>query len=151
MIFPKLAIHISPFKLSHLANRGHLQFQNLRNTFNNINLGSTVAPNAPSVGGSASGGLGAATGPSTAGGAGGAKWSAGSRAGWTQQVPSPTFSKGELSPDKFHHLSDSFVPWEHAFRANRDSSRKAIPPRQTIRILSKTRMMKRMNYRLTVY
>ncbi|KAG0147976.1 hypothetical protein CROQUDRAFT_670247 [Cronartium quercuum f. sp. fusiforme G11] len=85
MLFPKLAIHISPFKLSHLANRGHLQFQNLRNTFNNINLGSTVAPNAPSVGSSAGGGLGAATGPSTAGGAGGAKWSAGSRAGWTQQ------------------------------------------------------------------
>lgn len=86
MLFPKLAIHISPFKLSHLANRGHLQFQNLRNTFNNINLGGTVAPNAPSVGSSASGGLGAATGPGTAGGAGGAKWSAGSRAGWTQQV-----------------------------------------------------------------
>ncbi|KAH9814094.1 hypothetical protein DFH28DRAFT_1221970 [Melampsora americana] len=86
MLFPKLAIHISPFKLSHLANRGHLQFQNLRNTFNNINLGSTVAPNASSAGGSATGGLGAATGPSTAGGAGGAKWSAGSRAGWTQQT-----------------------------------------------------------------
>lgn len=86
MLFPKLAIHISPFKLSHLANRGHLQFQNLRNTFNNINLGSTVAPNASSAGGSATGGLGAAAGPGTAGGAGGAKWSAGSRAGWTQQT-----------------------------------------------------------------
>ncbi|EGF99907.1 uncharacterized protein MELLADRAFT_79375 [Melampsora larici-populina 98AG31] len=47
---------------------------------------STVAPNASSAGGSATGGLGAATGPSTAGGAGGAKWSAGSRAGWTQQT-----------------------------------------------------------------
>ncbi|KAI9607845.1 hypothetical protein H4Q26_005293 [Puccinia striiformis f. sp. tritici PST-130] len=44
MLLPKFATHISPFKLSHFANRGHQHFQNLRNS-HNLNLGSTVGQN----------------------------------------------------------------------------------------------------------
>ncbi|KAI8449229.1 hypothetical protein BY996DRAFT_4589576 [Phakopsora pachyrhizi] len=85
MLFPKFAAHISSFKLSYFAHRGHQHFQQFRNTFNNVNLGSNISQNSHSVGNSATG-LGSAGGSSTAGGAGGAKWSAGSRAGWNQQT-----------------------------------------------------------------
>ncbi|KAI7938278.1 hypothetical protein MJO28_015198 [Puccinia striiformis f. sp. tritici] len=90
MLLPKFATHISPFKLSHFANRGHQHFQNLRNTLNNLNLGSTVGQNSHTLTNSttATGFGSAASGSSASGGAGGSKWSAGSRTNWNQQAHS---------------------------------------------------------------
>ncbi|EFP82588.2 uncharacterized protein PGTG_08784 [Puccinia graminis f. sp. tritici CRL 75-36-700-3] len=90
MLLPKFATHISPFKLSHFANRGHQHFQHLRNTFTNINLSSTVGQNSHTLNNSATAtGLGSSTsGSSASGGAGGAKWNAGSRTNWNQQAHS---------------------------------------------------------------
>jgi hypothetical protein len=95
MLLPKFATHISPFKLSHFANRGHQHFQNLRNTFTNINLSSTVGQNSHTLNNSTTAtGLGSSTaGSSASGGAGGAKWNAGSRTNWNQQVRINTLKK----------------------------------------------------------
>ncbi|OAV91225.1 hypothetical protein PTTG_07161 [Puccinia triticina 1-1 BBBD Race 1] len=90
MLLPKFATHISPFKLSHFANRGHQHIQStFRNTFN-FNLSSTVGQNSHNLSNSTTAtGLGSSTsGSSASGGAGGAKWNAGSRTNWNQQAHS---------------------------------------------------------------
>ncbi|KAA1102485.1 hypothetical protein PGT21_000390 [Puccinia graminis f. sp. tritici] len=78
MLLPKFATYISPFNLCHFANRAHQHFR----------LSSTVGQNSHTLNNwTTAPGLGSSTsGSSASGGAGGAKWSAGSLTNWNQQL-----------------------------------------------------------------
>ncbi|GAA94249.1 uncharacterized protein L969DRAFT_91059 [Mixia osmundae IAM 14324] len=72
----KAAISASPWKLAHLANRSHQQFQALKSA---LNLGNSTTTAGPTNASSSSSSLGSQTTGGASGGAGGAKWHAGSR------------------------------------------------------------------------
>ncbi|MBW0469585.1 hypothetical protein O181_009300 [Austropuccinia psidii MF-1] len=82
MLFPKFSSHISLFNLSHLANCGQKQFQNIQNTWSNLNLGNTVGQNSHSVGSSSNTSGSLSTSDSSSGGS---KSNASGRLNWNQQ------------------------------------------------------------------